>query len=389
MRADYRCTRCASSIAAERVDVARQIATCVACNNLVDLAPQIAAAQTASAQAMAAAAPRPKARPPVSLPPGMAMTQGPSGLVLTRRWLRGKHFVMLAVLMPLTAALAWAWQTRGFEGWMGFAAFFLASWDFMLVSMFVNSTTITIGEREIDVRHGPLPSLFYTARRVPVADVEQLFAAPFGALFEVGVVLRDKTRVPLVRPVVSEEQALFVEQQIERRLGLVDVEVAGELGSSLPLPDPVEAAVKPGAGGAIAVVPALAMIVVVAAVVFGALGTELEGTLRFSGTRTGDVTFTPTSCDSGQLAGFAGVELGADGNPGLVVRLVEDPVQGDLVAVQRAGQTPVVLKMSDCDSMRIEVSRTSTRINGVWSLQGSASFACKELVGELRFSGCH
>jgi hypothetical protein len=388
MHADYRCPRCASSIAAERVDVARQIATCTACNNLVDLAPQFAAAAVAT-QGAPAEPPRPKARPPVSLPPGMAMTQGPAGLVLTRRWLRGKHFVMLAVLMPLTAALAWAWQTQGFKGWMGVAAFFLVSWDFMLVSMFVNSTTITIGEHAIDVRHGPLPSLFFKAQRVPVANVEQIFAAPFGGLFEVGVVLRDKTRIPLVRPVVSEEQALFVEQQIERRLGLVDVEVAGELGSALPLPAPVEAAVKPGAGGALAIIPALGTVVIVVVLVFGALATELEGTLRFSGARVGDVTFTPTSCDSGQLAGFSGVELGADGSPGLVVRLVEDPVQGDLVAIQRDGQTPVVLKTADCKEMRIDVTRTNTKVNGVWSLEGSASFTCAELFGQLRFSGCH
>jgi hypothetical protein len=201
----------------------------------------------------------------------MEMSRGPSGLVITRRWLRGKHFVMLAVLMPLTAALAWAWQSSGFQVWMGFAAFFLTSWDFMLVSMFVNSTTITVGEREIDVRHGPMPSLLYRPQRVPVADVEQLFAAPFGALFEVGVVLRDKTRLPLVRPVVSEEQALFVEQQIEQRLGLTDVEVAGELGSALPLPAPVEAAVKPGTGGALVLLPVLAIPAILMLVFFGVL----------------------------------------------------------------------------------------------------------------------
>jgi hypothetical protein len=382
---DYRCPRCASSIAAERVDVTRQIATCVACGNLVDLASQVGAAAGASP----AEAPRPKVRPPVPLPPGMALTPSVQGLVLTRRWLRGKHFVMLAVLMPLTVALAWSWQSSGFETWMGFAAFFLASWDLMLVSMFVNSTTITVGEREIDVRHGPLPSVLHRPQRVAVADVEQLFAARFGALFEVGVVLRNKTRVPLVRPVVSEEQALFVEQQIERRLGLTDVQVAGELDSALPIPNPIEAAMRPATGGALALLPVVAIGAIVLFVFFGVFGTELEGSLRLSGARTGEASFTPTSCRSGQLAGFFGVELDAEGSPGLTVRLVKDPVQGDLVAIQRSGQSPVVLRPADCESMRLEVVRTSTNINDVWNVEGSASLACTELRGDLVFSGCH
>ena len=389
---DYRCPRCSSPIAAARVDAARHIATCAACGNLVDLASQVdapAASRGAPAGASSAAAPPPKQRPPVQLPAGMSMTPIAQGLVLTRRWLRGKHFVMLAVLMPLTVALAWQWQSRGFEVWMGFAAFFLMSWDFMLVSMFVNTTTITVREREIDVRHGPLPSLFHRPQRVAVAEVEQLFAAPFGALFEVGVVLRDKTRLPLVRPVASEEQALFVEQQIERRLGLTDVHIAGELGSSLPMPDPIAAAVKPGMGGALALLPIVTIGAVLAFVFLGVLGTELEGSLKLSGERTGEVSFTPTSCRSGQLSGFFGVELDAESSPGLTVRLVKDPVQGDLVAIQRAGQAPVVIKPADCDSIRIDVTRTSTNINDVWNVEGSASLACKELRGELVFSGCH
>jgi hypothetical protein len=393
MPSDYRCPRCASSIDAARIDVTRQIATCAACGNLVDLSSQMVAAPSTSPAASSGSSqaepPRPKQRPAVPLPPGMAMTQQAQGLVLARRWLRGKHFVMLAVLLPLTAALAWTWRSSGFQTWMGFAAFFLASWDLTLLSMFVNSTTITVGEREIDVRHGPLPSLFYRPQRVSVANVEQLFAAPFGALFEVGVVLRDKTRIPLVRPLVSEEQALFVEQQIERHLGLNDMEVAGELGSALPLPAPIEAAVKPMAGGALAILPMVVVPVVLMFVFSNVFKTELEGTLRFSGARLGDVSLTPTSCRSGQLSGFFGVELSAEGSPSLKVRLIKDPVQGDLVAIERSGQAPMVVRSTDCESMRLEVVRTSTNINEVWNVEGRASIVCTELRGELRFNGCH
>jgi hypothetical protein len=319
----------------------------------------------------------------------MAIRKDSHGLVLTRRWLRTKHLVMLVTLSALTGGLIWAWQARGFEVWMAIAAFFLVGWDFMLMGMLVNSTTITVSDDTIDVRHGPLPSPLFTSRRLRVADVEQLFAAPFGSLFEVGAVLRDKSRVVLVRPLVTQEQALFVEQQIERRLALTDVEVAGELGSELPLPDAIEAAVKPTAGGAIAALPIAAAAGMLLFAFFFAFATEIEGTLQLSGPRTGDQVFTPTSCSSGQLSGFFGVELRAEDAPDVAIRLVRDPVQGDVIAIERAGQATFVVMPAECESMRLDIVRTNNSINDVWNVEGSASLDCPGLRGELKFAGCH
>jgi len=193
----------------------------------------------------------------------------------------------------------------------------------------------------------------------------------------------------LVRPLVTEDQALFVEQQIERRLDLADLEVAGELGSELPLPAPVEAAVKPRAGGAIAAIPIAAVIGVTMFTLFFTFATEVEGTLQLSGPRTGDHVFTPTSCRSGQLSGFFGVELRAKDTPDVTIRLVRDPVQGDMIAIERGGQAPFVVKPSGCEAMKLDVVRTSTTINDVRNLEGSAIVLCPELRGDLKFAGCH
>jgi len=101
----------------------------------------------------------------------MAIRRDSHGLVLTRRWLRTKHYGMVVILSVLTGGLIWMWQMRGFEGWMAITAFFLVGWDFMLMGMLVNSTTITVGDDTIDVRHGPLPSPLFTSRSLRVADV--------------------------------------------------------------------------------------------------------------------------------------------------------------------------------------------------------------------------
>jgi len=194
MTVELHCTVCSAPIASERVDARRQIATCGACGSLVDLAPQLGAADgaatsvepTGGAGAPAVGAPRARQRPPVPLPRGMAIQRSAEGVVLTRRWLRAQHLVLLALLASLTAGLAWAWVARGFEAWMAVAALFAAAWNFLLAGSLVNATTIRVTADEIDVRHGPVPTPLSAATRLRVADVQQLFAAPFGGLFEVG-----------------------------------------------------------------------------------------------------------------------------------------------------------------------------------------------------------
>src|SRR5690606_29270816 len=82
--------------------------------------------------------------------------------------------------------------------------------------------------------HGPMPSLFGRPRRLARERIKQLYAASFGGLFQVKAQLVEGMEVDLVKPLVSAEQALFVEQQLEKVLGLVDYAVDGELGGATP-----------------------------------------------------------------------------------------------------------------------------------------------------------
>ena len=134
------------------------------------------------------------------------------------------------------------------------------------------------------------------------------------------------------------------------------------------------------------------MIAVVGAAVFALVfvfSSEVEGTLRLSDGSAPAVEFTPTRCRSGQLSGFFGVELYAEDVPDVIVRLMRDPLQGDLVSVERGGRAPLVLKASDCESLTLELVRTSTTINDVRNVEGAATLACSAARGELKFSGCH
>ncbi len=367
------CPHCQSSIDDAAVDRTREIATCGSCGRIVDLQ-----------QPVAAEAEKPRMRDPVELPAGMVLTDDVEALIIGRRWLRAKHFVLLAILGGLSAYVAYLWNDGGFSPLLALGTLILVSWDLRLLGMFINTTTIRATHAQVDVRHGPVPSLMFKNQSVPAADIRQLFAAKWGPVFEVGAEMNDGRRIPLVRPVVSEEQAIFVEQRLEQRLGLVDFEVPGELGVLTSVPAPVST----GAGGALVALPLL--IVPAGFLIFAAASaSSVEGTLEGSGERIGAMTFAADDCSSGETRGFFGVELRSSTSPGTVIRPMRDPVRGVLIAVDRGGDSPVVLTPQDCTTLNVHVERTNTNINDVWGVRGHAHAECDELRGRVTFDGCY
>lgn len=313
----------------------------------------------------------------------------PGSVVIERRWLRSKHYVMLLVFLALSGVAGFFWATDGYSVPLLLGTIVLTSWDYNLLTMFLNRTFIRADQRSIEVSHGPLPNLLFRPQSLPTPSVRQLFAVAEGGSFMVKAQLADGKETKVVWPLMSNEQAIFVEQQLERALGLVDFEVPGELNSALPaaLAAPGE---KGAAGGA-----ALALIVPVtiagALVMFFAMGaSEVQGSLVAKGD-TGTWTLTPDDCSSGQLSGFFGVELTSSAEPGKVVRLTRDPVRGNMLIVDEAGASrpKLVLDAAACERLNITVNRTSTSINDVWVVEGQASIACPGLTGDLTFSGCH
>lgn len=379
---DVTCPYCQAPIAQTAIDEARQIADCRSCGRLVDLLRHRGAPAA------------PRVRELGQLPPGMEMRrswrgkrgEGEAGLEITRRWLRAKHFPMLALGVAGAAGVALMWQHEVEpRGLVIFATFFVTMYAVNLIPMFVNTTRVRVADGEVDVRHGPLPSLLFRNQRVSTANLKQLYAAKWGSLYEVGAELHDGSRVGLVRPVINEEQALYIEQAIEQHLGIVDVPVDAELdAANLPPGEP--APVSAGAGGAIASVPLLMMALAVVIMSF-VTASELEGSFTLRGA-LGDGTFTPTSCRSGQLQGFNGVELTAKGSP-LVVRVMRDPTRGTLIALEQGGQQPAVIAPQTCKTLQVSVQRTSTNVNDVWGVRGSAVADCPDLQGTVTFDGCY
>lgn len=371
------CPYCQAAVPDASVDLQREIATCPSCARVIDLRARAAEqADTPSAG---------RVRPPVSLPAGMSITAsnegGQAGITITRRWLRTKHYVMLLVILAAAVGVAYGWGTSGYSTPLLLGTIFVTGWCFLLLGMFLNRTTIQVANGRVDVRHGPVPSpLGVGGKSVAAADLEQLFVVRHGKGFAVKAQLEGADDQVLVWPLASAEQGIFIEQQIERVLGLKDFEIAGEVGDGLP-------GAIPGPSGGIGALGIPIIIVGAIALFFFISASSLEGQLT-AGEALGGWTFTPDDCRSGQLHGFRGVELMSSKDAGRRVRVIRDPVRGELVVVEQSGKI-TKLTAENCRGFQMGVRQTSTNINDVWVMEGRLSLDCDALSGEVQFAGCH
>ena len=288
--------------------------------------------------------------------------------------------------MGMSIGVVLLWQAQGLSGWSVVATLFVLSWDYTVTTMFVNTTTIQGDAAGVKVRYGPLPSLFGLNQTLARANLKQLFTSKFGSMFAVKAQLSDGNEVYLVRPLISAEQALFVEQQLEKALGLVDFAVEGELGSeALTLAGAPVAGAKSGA-----LLGLLIPVFIGAAVLlfYFMARSEVTGALQVSGP-LGSFDFKPDDCASGQHEGFGGVTLSSSQSPDRAVRVVMDPVKGMLVVVKTPGQKNQVLDAEHCPVFQVHVERSSTNINDVWGMQGTSTLECPGLKGAVSYAGCY
>jgi len=383
MTQEVQCGSCQAVVGPANIDVQRELATCGRCGRLTDL--RRAPAPQAPAQLRQEPV-RPRARSPVQLPVGMSMTTLPDRLVIRRRWLRQKHWFLLCIIAGAGAGVAYLWTTFEPSVWLVLGTLFVSSWNYNLAAMFVNSTVITAAGDGVSVKHGPFPSLFARNATAAKSEIEQLYAAAYGAAFAVEAKRRSGQPLRLVAPLITAEQALFVEQTLERALGLADFAVEGELGAAA-----VNFDGKQPAGARSGAVLAVVLPLFIAAVVGLFLlmsSTEVSGRLQAAGA-LGTWTIAPDDCDSGQLEGFAGVVLKSSKDRGHVVRVVRDPVRGNLVVVVSPGKPNHVISSETCPGLVVNVRRGNTNINDVWTQDGNVKLECPELRGAVTFEGCH
>jgi hypothetical protein len=108
---------------------------------------------------------------------------------------------------------------------------------------------------------------------------------------------------------------------------------------------------------------------------------KLSSTLQVDGK-----AFTPTSCRSGQVNNFMGVDLIDDA--GLTLRLVQSPAL-ESSAILIDGDN--VFELGECGKMTSQ--RQTSSVNEVFNIEGEARLECKHeehsVSGTISFGNCH
>lgn len=243
------CRSCGAALSADDLDRRLAIITCRNCGSIFDLARR----KDRESPAAALVAEPPPERAPAAMPERFEVSdqsgKGGRRLTVTWRWFKP------ALLFLIPFAIAWDsflvfWYATAFglagpmeaEAGAGllmiiFPVGHVAAGvvvTYLAITNVVNRTRLRVTPSELTVRHFPIPG--WPNPTVPVAQVEQLFVTRkvsrnkngSTVTYELRAVTREHASLKLVGGLEELEQALWLEQEIERVLDLRDRPVAGE-----------------------------------------------------------------------------------------------------------------------------------------------------------------
>jgi hypothetical protein len=214
-----KCRRCGRKVQVEAAPPVMHVARCTECQTIQEVPG-------------AAGGPR----LPVPLPKLFVLE--PSGPFTVRWGWRTARTVPQVISAIVGAVVVRMFFDRGEEpslfAWVFYA--FSAMAALRAVVQWVNSTRLTLGPDRLELTHGPIP---WFGRSLPIAKLGQLYVRELvhgttgdssgRRSYDVYASANDGSPDwPLIRGFETVEQALWMEQELERRMGIVDEPVDGE-----------------------------------------------------------------------------------------------------------------------------------------------------------------
>ncbi|MEM0915876.1 MAG: hypothetical protein AAGK09_14875 [Planctomycetota bacterium] len=240
------CRVCGANLHADDVNTAMGIAKCRHCDAVFAFGAALGGG--ASAEASGVAVDRQRAE--VERPPGFAIEEDAYRFRITQRWFTWTVFVLIGMtafwngivwFMLFQFADEFINGSRSLGGMsipmmLFFVPFVLIGLGmfYAVLTTFFNSTTIDVDDRELAIKHGPLPT--FNNKAIPSLDIKQLYCkrkvtrTKNGSTvrYQLRAVMNDGKEQKLLSGLHQQDHAIYVEQQIERVLGIKDEAVAGE-----------------------------------------------------------------------------------------------------------------------------------------------------------------
>jgi hypothetical protein len=182
----------------------------------------------------------------IGIPDSIKSDKNFQQLRITRKWF-GFKFILLTLFIIIWDAFLINWYvmafSSSFQGTFNYIIFlfpllhvsFGLGMTYYVVAGYINKTMIYVDFNSITIRHGPVP--FWGNKRVSSKTVTQLYCKRdeyFGSYrgygtFAVRAITNEQRNIKLLTGLDTSEQALFIEQEIEKFLNIEDKPVKGEI----------------------------------------------------------------------------------------------------------------------------------------------------------------
>ncbi|MCG8418749.1 MAG: hypothetical protein MJE77_12500 [Proteobacteria bacterium] len=257
------CPFCARDVVGASVSLRSRLATCIACNTVFDISEQLIAKNGAAADSPHSTRRRQERRDPVRLPEGFRIEREPEvasrpgqpyrspgrvrdALTIEWRWFHKKHWFLFGITgLWLVFLIVWysVAVLKDDQFMMWFAVVHLIAGLGLLylsIAMVKNRTAVSVRGEVLEVHHGPLP--WSGNKRLSVRELSQFYCKKEVAyratnrpimMYSLHARLRQGGAIKLSGHLNEPEQALFLEQQLEDCLGIIDVAVPGELAKPI------------------------------------------------------------------------------------------------------------------------------------------------------------
>ena len=187
----------------------------------------------------------------IGIPANIKIRRNFQRLQIIRRWFHIKY-IFLTLFVVFWDAFLINWYAMAFSSFSSSNHIDIAFLLFPLLHVavgiglsyyvlvgYLNKTTINIDFNAISIKHGPLP--VWDNKTVPSRQLKQLYSKKYrpltnrrGYSYAVHAITSDATtgswrNIKLLSGLDTSEQALFIEQEIEKFLKITDLPVKGEL----------------------------------------------------------------------------------------------------------------------------------------------------------------
>ncbi|MCP4131604.1 MAG: hypothetical protein GY754_11550 [bacterium] len=184
----------------------------------------------------------PEERLPIPLPEKIQLTRQGGSLEISYKWFSFVYLFLLFFCIGWNTFMV-VWHAISLSSGAWFMSLFGIAHTAVGIGLayytlagFFNRTIITAGMGHLEVRHGPIP--WKGNRKLNTMEIEQLYCKEkisngkngTSYSYELHVILTgNKPKLKLLKRLQEAEQALFIEQELEKFLGIKDKPVRGEI----------------------------------------------------------------------------------------------------------------------------------------------------------------